>query len=98
MSHSSLEAVTLCREHRVILLSLPPHFRNKLQSLDRGIFGSREKFYASEGDKWIHNHPELGIPQGDIYFIFGNAPEKVVNMNIAKVSFQVTELHPFSTF
>ena len=77
MSHCNLEAVTFCREHHTTLLSLPLHSSNKLQPLDRGFFGSREKIYAFEAGKWMHNHSGLEIQRNDICFIFRNATEKI---------------------
>jgi hypothetical protein len=88
MSHCSFEAVTFLREYHITLLSLPPRSINKLQLLDRGIFGSLEKVYIAEADKWMHNHPELGIPQSDI---FRNASEKVAKMKIAKNYFMLQD-------
>ena len=52
-----------------------------------------ELFVEGESNKWMHNYPELGIPQSDICLIFRNGYENVAYMNIAKESFQVPGLH-----
>ena len=39
MSHCSLDAVTVCTESHIILLSLPPRSSRKVQQLDRRLLG-----------------------------------------------------------
>jgi hypothetical protein len=55
MPNCSLEAVTFCREQYITMLSVPVHSCQKLQPLDRGIFGSLKQVYDSDASKWIHN-------------------------------------------
>jgi hypothetical protein len=47
--------------------------RNEYQD----FLGSLKTVYAAEANKWMHNHPGLGIPQSDICLFFRNAYEKV---------------------
>lgn len=43
-SHLSITGLDYCKEHGIILLALPPHTTNKLQPLDRSVFGPIKKF------------------------------------------------------
>jgi hypothetical protein len=61
---------------------LPPHYGPVVDTASntnefQDFFGSLKTVYAAEANKWVHNHPGLGIPQGDICLIFRNAYEKV---------------------
>ncbi|GFR33829.1 casein kinase I isoform alpha [Trichonephila clavata] len=46
-SHVSIEAITLSKEHGIVMLTFPPHTSHKLQPLDRGVFGPFKKYYSS---------------------------------------------------
>ncbi|XP_030745132.1 uncharacterized protein LOC115874168 [Sitophilus oryzae] len=38
-THKSLKAVNLCREHGIVVITLPPHCTNRLQPVDLTVFG-----------------------------------------------------------
>ena len=49
-SHLSVEAIDLCKQSGVVLLSFPPHCSHKLQPLDRNVYGPFKKFVNSASD------------------------------------------------
>lgn len=56
-SHMSIEAIDLCRDSGIILLTFPPHTSNKLQPLDLTIVGPLKGYYNEEVDNWHRNNP-----------------------------------------
>ncbi len=63
VSHMSLEAVLYAREHNVIMLTIPPHTSQKLQPLDRGLFGKVKETYSQVCDDWMYDHAGEVITQ-----------------------------------
>ncbi|GFQ76137.1 casein kinase I isoform alpha [Trichonephila clavata] len=53
----SIEAITLAKEHGIVMLTFPPHTSHKLQSLDRGMFGPFKKYYSSACSNWMLTNP-----------------------------------------
>eukprot|EP00106_Octopus_bimaculoides_P002237 XP_014769679.1 PREDICTED: uncharacterized protein LOC106868775 [Octopus bimaculoides] len=43
-SHISLAIIDFCRNNGILLLSFPPHCSQKLQLLDRSVYGSLKKY------------------------------------------------------
>ncbi|PNF25425.1 hypothetical protein B7P43_G08794 [Cryptotermes secundus] len=81
------------REHRITLLSLPPHASHKLQPSDVGFFGPLKEAYAQEADRWLVNHPDTAIAQTNFARIFRSAYEREANMKIAVRPFETTGIH-----
>jgi hypothetical protein len=49
-SHLAVTVLDLAKENGVVLLSFPPHTSDKLQLLDRSVYGPFKKFVNSESD------------------------------------------------
>ena len=47
-SHISIPVLDYAKEHRVVMISFPPHCFHKLQPLDRSVYGPLKKYYDSE--------------------------------------------------
>lgn len=56
-SHLSLEGVNFCRDNGITILTLPPHTSNRLQPLDRCVFGPFKKYYSESVHSWMLTHP-----------------------------------------
>lgn len=54
-----------CRQHNMIVLTLPPHSSHKLQPLDRGVYSPLKSQYAIEADEWKTQHPGRSISNID---------------------------------
>lgn len=55
-SHNSLEFQTICKENKIIIISMPPHSSHLLQPLDVGCFSAQKKAYGCEVDSLIRSH------------------------------------------
>ncbi|XP_053614281.1 uncharacterized protein LOC128677443 [Plodia interpunctella] len=73
VSHCTLKAVDFYRANNIIALTLPPHSSHKMQPLDRGFHGALKKFYSSECEKWLRNHPGRAITVYQMASIFAAA-------------------------
>ncbi|XP_030762946.1 uncharacterized protein LOC115887620 [Sitophilus oryzae] len=96
VSHRSLEAVLYCREHHIILLSLPPHASHRLQPLDRSFFAPLKTAYSTEADKWIISNPGKVISLRHVSELFGAAYSRVATISIAANGFKSTGIFPFA--
>lgn len=56
-SHNTVEAIDLCRENGLVLLTFPPHTSHKLQPLDLTVFGPLKAYYNEDVDIWHRNNP-----------------------------------------
>ena len=64
-AHVSLTAVEFCRDHGIVLLTIPPKTSHKLQPLDVAVYNPFKKNYADGIDAWHRNH------QGQTMNIYG---------------------------
>ena len=56
-SHISSRALDLAIQHGIKMVSFPPHCSQKLQPLDRTVFGPLKRFYNSAYDNWVITKP-----------------------------------------
>ncbi|GBM01027.1 Casein kinase I isoform alpha [Araneus ventricosus] len=52
-SHVSIEAISLAKEHGIVMFTFPVHTSHKLQLLDRGVFGPFKKYYSIVCSNWM---------------------------------------------
>jgi DDE superfamily endonuclease len=57
-SHDTLDAITLSREHNILLYCLPPHTTHMLQPLDVGMFGPFQCAWADRCDDILEDTGE----------------------------------------
>lgn len=95
-SHCSLPAIIFAREHRITLLTLPPHASHKMQPLDKGFFGPLKSAFSAECDKWIVNNPGKVITLKQISSLFHNAYSRAATIGICEKSFAATGLYPYN--
>lgn len=55
-SHISLKAYEFCKEHNIVMLSLPPHTLLRMQPLDVTFFGQLKAAFRKECDIFIKNY------------------------------------------
>ncbi|GFV43966.1 DDE-1 domain-containing protein [Trichonephila clavipes] len=65
-NHVSIEAITLAKNHGIVMLTFPPHTSHKLQPLDRSVFGSFKKYYSSACSNWMLTNPAKPITIYDV--------------------------------
>ncbi|KAJ4448610.1 tigger transposable element-derived protein 1-like [Periplaneta americana] len=96
VSHCSLSAVEFCRQHNIVLLTLPPHASHMLQPLDKVIFAPFKKFYAQEVEKWLCSNPGRAITQMEVSGLFRVAFQRVATAGNAVAAFRDTGIYPYN--
>ncbi|XP_063837138.1 uncharacterized protein LOC135086264 [Ostrinia nubilalis] len=95
-SHISIDSVKYAKEHGIHLLTIPPHTSQKLQPLDRILFGTLKSYYDTACDDWMVTHPGRTITIYDISGLLGRAyPLAMTPRNITK-SFEITGIFPLN--
>lgn len=98
-SRMSLEAVELCREHHVVMLSLPPHSTHKMhkmQPLDVTFYGPFKTYYSQACDNWMTNHPGRAISEAQVPGLVRLAYEKSATQHNARKGFMETGIFPYN--
>ncbi|CAH2088095.1 unnamed protein product [Euphydryas editha] len=96
-SHISIDSVYFARENGIHLLTIPPHTSQKLQPLDRILFGALKSYYNTACDDWMMAHPGRPLTIYDICGCLGKAyPSAMTPRNIVK-SFEITGIYPFNS-
>ncbi|XP_077966411.1 uncharacterized protein LOC144419992 [Styela clava] len=65
-SHISIESVEFSKQNGIVLLTLPPHCSQKLQPLDKTVYGPLKAYYNTGVDSWLGAHPGQTISIYDI--------------------------------
>ena len=55
-AHVSLMAVEFCRDHGIVLLTIPPKTSHKLQPLGVAVYNPFKRCYTKGIDAWHRNH------------------------------------------
>ena len=95
-SHKTLAAVEFCREHGIVLITLPPHCTHRLQPCDVTFFKPLKSAYNSFCDAWMASHPAQRITFFDISEIFGKAYNKTASVGSAVKGFATCGIWPFN--
>jgi hypothetical protein len=61
------------REHSVTNVSLPPHFKHKMQPLDVGFMKPQKTYYAQETETWLGSNPGRVVTSFVACKLFGPA-------------------------
>lgn len=69
-SHISLEAYEFCRDHGIVMVSLPPHTSHRLQPLDVTFFGPLKAAFRKESDNMMKVEPLRKITEYDLASLF----------------------------
>ncbi|XP_031333879.1 uncharacterized protein LOC116163888 [Photinus pyralis] len=95
-SHISLQCISYCREHSIVLLSIPPHCSHRLQPLDVGFYGPLKTAYSQETDKWMVTNAGRCITQFKVGELFGAAYKRVASLEKAESAFKATGIWPLN--
>ncbi|CAH2218130.1 jg1082 [Pararge aegeria aegeria] len=93
-SHISLDAFSLCKEHGIIMLTLPPHTSHKLQPLDLTYFGPIKTAYNQECENHMADRFGQPITQYDIVEMFTNSFNRCSNLENAASGFRSAGIYP----
>lgn len=94
-SHLSVEGIDYAKENGIIILTLPPHTSNKMQPLDRTVFGPFKRFFNQGADKWMISHPGKTLTIYDLPAICVDAWDKAATPLNVKSGFRCTGICPF---
>lgn len=94
-SHLSVEGIDFCRENGIVILTLPPHTSNKLQPLDKTVFGPFKKIFNQSADDWMLSHPGKLLTIYDLPELCMKAWEKAATQNNIRSGFRSTGIWPF---
>ena len=94
-THCSLEALQLCEEHGVDMVTLPPHCSHKLQPLDVAVFGPLKACLREEHQKWMRRHPGRRVTLSEVSLLFGKSYLKSSTPVNAISGFRSTGICPF---
>ena len=94
-SHISLDAVDFCRDHGIVLLSLPPHCTHRIQPLDVSFFGPLKKYYSQQCDAWMTKNPGKAITEYHVAGLFADPYAKAATVGIAISGFRSTGIFPY---
>jgi len=95
-SHTSIEALDLCKANGVTLLTIPPHCSHEMQPLGVSIYGPLKKFYNDACTSWMHSNAAIPMTIYNIVQCFGEAyPSAFTPRNILS-GFRATGIWPFN--
>jgi len=94
-SHLSLKGLEYCRANGIVVLTLPPHTSNKLQPLDRTVFGPFKTFFNQGATSWLLMHPAQTLSIYDLPAICLQAWDRAATPTNIKSGFRCTGIMPF---
>lgn len=98
-SYLSIKCLDHCKRYGIVVLSFPPHATNKLQPLDRGVFGPIKEYFDTACDTWMRLPENAANPITiyDIPRIAQNPIESGASISNIESGFAVTGIWPLST-
>ncbi|VEN49389.1 unnamed protein product [Callosobruchus maculatus] len=96
-SHLALKNIEFCREHGIILLTFPPHCTQKLQPMDRAIFGPLKKAINTACDNWMRTNAGKVMSIYDIPSITKTAFNVAITAKNISAGFAATGTWPVNT-
>lgn len=94
-SHLSVPAIEYCRSNGIVVLTLPPHTSNKLQPLDRTVFGPFKTFFNQGVTSWLLMHLGQTISIYDLPVICLQAWDRAATPTNIKAGFRCTGIVPY---
>ena len=94
-SHLSVDGLEFCKENGIVLLTLPPHTSNKLQPLDRSVFGPFKTFVSQAMNAWLMDHPGETLTIYDLPELCTTAWDRAAMPVNIKSGFKCTGIEPF---
>ncbi|XP_043461002.1 uncharacterized protein LOC122497779 isoform X2 [Leptopilina heterotoma] len=97
-SHLSISNLDFCKENGIVVLSFPPHTTNKLQPLDRSVFGPIKRYFHAACDTWMRlpQNARKTITIYDIPRIAAKPIESGASVSNIKSGFAVSGIWPLN--
>lgn len=95
-SHITIESLNFYKENGIIAVTLPPHTSQKLQPLDKCVFGPLKTKYNIAMTDHLSIHPGRPIAMHEIAAILGKAYDKAFTAENIKSGFSQCGIYPFN--
>lgn len=95
-SHISVDAIKLCREKGIVLLSFRPHTTHIIQPLDVAVFGPFKSYLATAHHDWMLSNPAKVVTIRHLARMAKLANEQASTIKNIISSFKNTGLWPFN--
>ena len=92
-SHFSIKAIDFTRENSILILAIPPHTSNKLQPLDRTVFGPFKPYFSQSMNSWMMQNPGKPITIYDLAPLTCSSWDKAATRINVKSAFRCTGIH-----
>lgn len=101
-SHISLPIYEFCKNHGIVMVSIPPHTSHKLQPLDLTLFGPLKNAYSKQCNlflkrKIMDGEKENKLTPYDIAEVFKLAYEQVANVEKGVSGFLAAGICPLNS-
>jgi hypothetical protein len=94
-SHLTMEFISYCDRHRILLMILPPHSTHTLQPLDVVLFKPLSQAYSNELTNHLHKAQGLvPIKKGDFFPLFWKAWQASFQQSTISKAFEATGIWP----
>ncbi|KAJ8971197.1 hypothetical protein NQ314_000834 [Rhamnusium bicolor] len=90
------KSIDYCRDHGIVILTLPPHTSNRLQPLDKTVFGPFKIYFNQSADNWMLNHPAETITIYDLPELCYKSWDLATTPSNAKSGFLSTGICPYN--
>lgn len=95
-SHISVDAINLCKENGISLLTFPPHCSHRLQPLDVAVYGPLKAHYNNACTSWLHSNPATPMNIFNIAQCFGEAYPLAFTPKNNTSGFRATGIWPYN--
>ena len=96
VSHLSVDVLQFAKDNGVVMVSFPPHCSNKLQPLDRSVYGPLKRYYNVACDDWIVSYKARTMTIYDVPAMVGLAYPKAMTPANIQAGFKVFGISPFN--
>jgi hypothetical protein len=94
-SHLTIEFISYCNCHRILLMVFPPHSTHTLQPLDVVLFKPLSQNYSNELTTYLHRAQGLiSIKKGDFFPLFWRAWQASFKQSTILTAFEATGIWP----
>ncbi|KAJ8940510.1 hypothetical protein NQ318_009603 [Aromia moschata] len=95
-SHASYDVIQLTNENDIIILCLPSHTTQALESLDKSFFKPLKEYYKQEAQDWMVTNKEKKISRDSVGTVIGNAWKRAATSKNGISGFAATGIYPFN--
>ncbi len=95
-SHCTLEVITFCEEHGILLFPLPPHLTHLLQPLDVSVFQPLKHFQSKAVDKLVRDDA-ISLSKLDFLSYIGEVRKQAFKKNTILSGFKRAGIYPFNS-